>query len=95
MADTQGYYQGIANRVRMDMDSRSPRLRLTTIGGLLEAGYRPDSDERWFETVEKIVEYVGAEMDNFADAIATLRPPPTEGEKDPNISKADWETPYL
>lgn len=96
MAETHVYYQSIANRVRMDMDSRSPRLRLSVVGGLTEAGYTPDQDDEWLETVENIVDFVGAEMENFADMIEGLTPPDKIDDDDDDGALPSYpNTPYL
>ncbi len=73
MEETRGYYQGLANRIRIDMDSRSPRLRLSVIGYFVDGGVTPKKVggvDEWLEFVDKTVQFVGADFDAFANDIA-------------------------
>lgn len=82
--ENRGYYQGIANRTRIDMDSRSPRLRLSIIGFLAEAGVTPKKmrgPEEWLNLVKSIVNYVGEEHEAFAEGVEKLVVP-EEGTND-------------
>ena len=72
--DNKNYYQDVANRIRIDMDSRSPRLRLSVLGLLLDAGIRPDKEwygvsEDWKTFFEELVDYVGAGLSDFATSV--------------------------
>jgi hypothetical protein len=78
MEETRGYYQGLANRIRIDMDSRSPRLRLSVIGYLVDGGITPKSvgsASEWLEFIEKTVTFVGADLVEFVDDIAEFELP--------------------
>ncbi len=78
MEETRGYYQGLANRVRIDMDSRSPRLRLSVLGYLVDAGVTPEkvgTTDEWLEFLDKAVDFVGADLAEFADDIAEFELP--------------------
>ena len=66
------YYLEVANRVRMEMDSRSPKLRLTIIGALTDAGYLPTSDGKWLERVQEMLEWVAEDAEEFVTMIEEL-----------------------
>lgn len=70
--DNKNYYQDVANRIRIDMDSRSPRLRLSVLGLLLDAGVKPDighGEDKWALFYQGIVEYVGSGLADFAISV--------------------------
>jgi hypothetical protein len=69
------------------MDSRSPRLRLSVLGLLLEAGFTPDKvgSEEWTAFLEDIVDYLGDGLDDWANDMAKLEVPEEEGDKDDKL----------
>lgn len=72
----EGYYQRVANRTRIDMDGRSPRLRLSLIGYCIEQGIVPT-----VEQIEALSNYVSAELDEYIATILEL-PVVPDDEKD-------------
>ena len=83
MEETRGYYQGLANRMRIDMDSRSPRLRLSVIGYLVDGGVTPEkmgTTAEWLAFVDKTIEFIGADLADLVGEIAEFELP-EDGEK--------------
>jgi len=89
--EDKGYYEGVANRIRIDMDSRSPRLRLSVLGMLLEAGVlsKPEigHGEEWIAFLNRVVEYIGSGLDGFATSIKEFEPE----EVNPSNANSDKE----
>jgi hypothetical protein len=73
MADSH-YYQKVANHLRMEMDTRSPKLRLSVVGYLVDAGYLP-SDPNFLNMVREIMEYIGLETEEYLEGVAQLVDP--------------------
>ena len=76
--ETKGHYQDIANRIRIDMDSRSPRLRLSVIGYLVDAGVTPKKlggMDEWLNLIKETITYIGEDLTSFAQDIEDLIPP--------------------
>ncbi|KKK40165.1 hypothetical protein LCGC14_3155410 [marine sediment metagenome] len=74
----RGDYQTIANRIRTDMDGRGPRLRLSVVGYLIDNEVTPDKlggVNEWLDLVEKTVNYVTADMEEYATIIENLVEP--------------------
>ena len=64
------YYTEVVQRIRLELDRRSPRLRLSVIAYLTEAGVVPGEDEdRWFNLIDRLVNYVGEDIDDFATMV--------------------------
>ncbi len=85
--EEKGYYQGVANRIRIDMDSRSPRLRLSVLGILLENGVTPEAMggiDEWGEFFRDVLTVVGGGLDEFADEIQGFE----EDEPDTDVKDA-------
>jgi len=83
MEETRGYYQGLANRMRIDMDSRSPRLRLSVVGYLVDGGVTPEkvgTTAEWLAFVDKTIEFIGADLADLVGEIAEFELP-EDGEK--------------
>ncbi len=95
------YYLEVANRLRVEMDGRSPRLRLSLIAALTDAGYLPTTDDAWLDNMKTMLEWVSEEADGFMTMIEELKViEPKENEKDQNaysILKDDngLDGPYL
>ena len=78
MEETRGYYQGLANRMRIDMDSRSPRLRLSVVGYLVDGGVTPEkvgTTAEWLAFVDKTIEFIGADLADLVGEIAEFELP--------------------
>ena len=91
--ETRGVYQSLANRIRIDMDSRNPKLRLSVIGYFVEAGITPHEvggQEEWMDLVEDTVEYIGAEFAEFVASVENLTLPEQE-EDDKDADKNAYE----
>lgn len=54
----------------MEMDKRSPRLRLSIIGYLLDAGRDPD-----LKVVDELVTYVAEDTSAYADDVSKISDP--------------------
>ena len=91
MEETRGYYQGLANRMRIDMDSRSPRLRLSVVGYLVDGGVTPEKmggTTEWLELVDKTIEFIGADLADLVGEIAEFELP-EGGEKGEDLLNYD------
>ena len=103
MTDTRGYYQGLANRIRIDMDSRSPRLRLSALAYLVEAGITPDSVgsvQDWLDLLESTVKYIGEDFESYVESVETFKLPEPDDDKDEKDKNgysiiSEHESPYL
>ncbi len=87
----RGDYQAIANRIRTDMDGRGPRLRLSVVGLLTEAGIIPTEDfsaKQWLELVSDTVDYVAADVNAYADHIAELEIPEDTDHPEEDVKNA-------
>jgi hypothetical protein len=75
------------------MDSRSPRLRLSVLGLLLDAGFTPDKvgSETWTAFFEDIVDYLGDGLDGFANDVAGFELPKNEEGVKENPEKDAYE----
>ncbi len=74
----RGDYQTMANRIRTDMDGRAPRLRLSVVGYLLDNKVTPEKVggmDEWLDLIELTVNYVTADMEEYATAVAELDEP--------------------
>ena len=100
MINDKDHYQSVANAVRLELDSRSPRLRLSVIGYLTAADITPETmdgnDDRWLELVKAVVDYIGEEIDNFVEVIENLPAiEPSVPEKDDSVLGIPKNNPYL
>ena len=92
----KNYYKRLANRLTVEMDTRSPGLRLTVIGQLLEAGYTP-AEAQFLETVQTLVNYIGEKRDEYTQAVLEIEDPEDDGpeQTDSNAYKILEQGPYL
>ncbi len=82
---TKGDYQEIANRIRIDMDSRSPRLRLSVVGYLVDAGITPKKVggvNEWLGLVRDTITLIGEDLDEFADGVENFEVSDEVGDED-------------
>lgn len=70
----------------MEMDARSPRLRLSVVGYLLDAKAIPLD----LELVDEIVQYVSKDTAAYADDVAAIQDPEEEKEE-PNQTKSAYD----
>jgi hypothetical protein len=84
--ESKGEYQGVANRIRIEMDSRSPRLRLSVLGLLLDGGLKPDlnregATKEFMEFLDELVEYLGEGLSSFTESVEGFAIPEAEAEE--------------
>lgn len=82
--ESKGEYQGVANRIRIEMDSRSPRLRLSVLGLLLDGGLTPKKvggTEKFMEFLDELVEYLGSDLSSFTEGVEGFTIPEFEVEE--------------
>lgn len=62
-------------QLRMELDPRSPKLRLSVMAYLLEHGIKPEDDtEKFIAILETIMKYVGADLDELITELAAAQP---------------------
>lgn len=76
-----------ANAVRSEFDGRHPKMRLTLVAYLVDAGFTPrNSDpveiENWVSSVDTIMDWVTADMDDYVGMLPDLDGEPTESAAD-------------
>ena len=64
----------IADQYRINLDQRSPKIRLTVIMYLLENGIKPNLDdpESFIEMARLLAIFVGEELEDFVNDIETI-----------------------
>lgn len=65
----------VANHLRTEFHSLSPRTKMSLISYLANAGYTPDvaeSADEYIEVLRGLLEWVGEEQDEFFEMIETL-----------------------
>ena len=94
--ETTFSFEERADIVRMEFDSRSPKLRLSIFAYLIEAGVQPDeinTIESFVSLMHKVTEFVSEDVKGYAEDVAELEPDKVEG----NIVllDKDGDDPYL
>jgi len=72
---TKADYQEIANRVRIDMDGRGPRVRLSMVGYLTDNDVTPESVggvDEWLDLIKRTVDWIGEDYEAYVTMIENL-----------------------